>query len=65
MMLDVDQRVLDAAVGRRLTANMQSGGSLAKHVEEAEGRAALITPLGPTVVTQAIGRGRTKPASSL
>ena len=50
--------------GRLLTANMTSGGSSAKTLKKLKG-AALTTPVGPIVVTQAIGRGRTKEIRSL
>ncbi len=50
--------------GRRLTANMHSGGSSQNTLKKLNG-AALTTPVGPTDVTQAIGRGSTNPASSL
>jgi hypothetical protein len=43
---------------------MQSGGSSLNTLKKLNG-AALTTPVGPTVVTQAIGRGSTKPASTL
>ncbi len=45
--------------GRLLTANMTIGGSSAKTLKKLNG-AALTVPVGPTVVTQAIGRGSTK-----
>ena len=45
--------------GRLLRENMQSGGSSAKTLKKLKG-AALTVPVGPTVVTQAIGRGSTK-----
>jgi hypothetical protein len=50
--------------GLRLDANMHSGGSSQNTLKKENG-AALTTPVGPTVVTQAIGRGSTNPASSL
>jgi hypothetical protein len=43
---------------------MISGGSSAKTLKKLNG-AALTTPADPSVVTQAIGRGSTKPARSL
>ena len=50
--------------GLGLAANMQSGGSSQNTLKKLNG-AALTTPVGPMLVTQAIGRGSTKPASSL
>ena len=50
--------------GRRLAANMQSGGSSQNTLKKLNG-AALTTPVGPMVVTQAIGRGNTKAVSTL
>ena len=50
--------------GRLLMATMISGGSSAKTLKKLKG-AALTTPVGPTVVTQAIGRGSTKEIRSL
>ena len=50
--------------GRLLMANMISGGSSAKTLKKLNG-AALTTPVGPIVVTQAIGRGSTKEIRSL
>jgi hypothetical protein len=43
---------------------MQSGGSSQNTLKKLKG-AALTTPVGPTVVTQAIGLGNTKPVSTL
>jgi hypothetical protein len=43
---------------------MQSGGSSQNTLKKLNG-AALTTPVGPMLVTQAIGRGSTKPASTL
>jgi hypothetical protein len=43
---------------------MQSGGSSENTLKKLKG-AALTTPVGPIVVTQAIGRGSTKPVSTL
>ena len=45
--------------GRLLTANMQSGRILGEDVKKLKG-AAFTIPVGPRVVTQAIGRGSTK-----
>ena len=45
--------------GRLLMANITSGGSSAKTLKKLNG-AALTVPVGPIVVTQAIGRGSTK-----
>ena len=45
-------------------ATMQSGGSSAKTLKKLKG-AAFTTPDGPTVVTQAIGRGSTNAVRSL
>jgi hypothetical protein len=42
---------------------MQSGGSSAKTLKKLNG-AAFTVPVGPTVVTQAIGRGSTKAVST-
>ena len=50
--------------GRRLAANMQSGGSSQNTLKKLNG-AALTTPAGPTDVTHAIGRGSTKDVSTL
>jgi hypothetical protein len=50
--------------GRLLTANMQSGGSSQNTLKKENG-AALTTPVGPMLVTQAIGRGSTKEVSTL
>ena len=50
--------------GRLLTENMQSGGSSAKTLKKLKG-AALTVPVGPMVVTQAIGRGSTKEIEKL
>ncbi len=49
---------------RLLAANMQSGGLSQNALKKLNG-AALTTPDGPTVVTQAIGRGSTKEVSTL
>ncbi len=43
---------------------MQSGGSSQNTLKKLNG-AALTTPVGPIVVTQAIGRGSTNDASNL
>jgi hypothetical protein len=43
---------------------MQSGGSSQNTLKKLKG-AALTTPVGPTVVTQAIGRGKTNDVSTL
>ena len=43
---------------------MTSGGSSAKTLKKLKG-AALTVPVGPSVVTQAMGRGSTKPARIL
>jgi hypothetical protein len=43
---------------------MQSGGSSQNTLKKLNG-AAFTTPVGPIVVTQAIGRGRTNPVSTL
>ena len=56
---DAEQVSFSRPSGRLLTANMQSGGSSAKTLKKLKG-AAFTTPVGPSVVTQAIGRGRTK-----
>ena len=45
--------------GRLLIANMTSGGSSPNTLKKLKG-AAFTTPVGPRVVTQAIGRGSTK-----
>lgn len=50
--------------GRLLAANMHSGGLSQNALKKLNG-AALTTPVGPTVVTQAIGRGRTNDVSTL
>lgn len=50
--------------GRRLTANMQSGGSSQNTLKKENG-AALTTPSAPMLVTQAIGRGSTNEVSTL
>ena len=50
--------------GRRLAANMHSGGSSQNTLKKLNG-AALTTPVGPTVVTHAIGRGSTNDVSTL
>jgi hypothetical protein len=50
--------------GPKLAANMQSGGLSQNTLKKLNG-AALTTPVAPTVVTQAIGRGSTKPVSTL
>ena len=50
--------------GRRLAANMHSGGSSQNTLKKLNG-AALTTPVGPIVVTHAIGRGSTKDVSTL
>ena len=50
--------------GRRLAANMQSGGSSQNTLKKLNG-AALTTPAGPVVVTHAIGRGSTNDVSTL
>jgi hypothetical protein len=62
--LDVDERVFLPAIGPPVTANMQSGGSSQNTLKKLNG-AALTTPVGPTLVTQAIGRGSTKEVSTL
>ena len=50
--------------GRLVAANMTSGGSSANTLKKLNG-AAFTAPVGPSVVTQAIGRGSTKAVSIL
>ncbi len=50
--------------GLRFAANMHSGGSSQNTLKKLKG-AALTTPVGPTEVTHAIGRGSTKDVSTL
>jgi hypothetical protein len=51
-------------LGRRFTAITHSGGSSQSTLKKLNG-AALTTPVGPTDVTHAIGRGSTKEVSTL
>jgi hypothetical protein len=62
--LDVDQVSFSRPSGRRLTASMQSGGSSQNMLKKLNG-AALTTPVGPRLVTQAIGSGSTNEVSTL
>ena len=62
--LDVNKRILDPAVGPPVDGEHAERRILAEHVEEAE-RRGLTTPADPSVVTHAIGRGRTNEVSTL